>query len=107
LDSAAARARGPFPIIGLNSKDPDAYRLLSYLPPPKGWKKPLPEPENGDPATADPPQQGGNHPRKAGRITSSRRRMTATRAGSVSRKNFAALCLCERFLFLSFSRDNS
>ncbi|HEX4133056.1 MAG TPA: hypothetical protein VHY84_00430, partial [Bryobacteraceae bacterium] len=40
-----------------NSKDPDAYRLLSYLPPPKGWKKPLPEPENGDPATADPPQK--------------------------------------------------
>jgi hypothetical protein len=28
-----------------NSNDPDAYRLLSYLPPPPGWKKPLPEPE--------------------------------------------------------------
>jgi hypothetical protein len=40
-----------------NSKDPDAYRLLSYLPPPKGWKKPLPESENGDQATADPPQK--------------------------------------------------
>ncbi|HEX4137718.1 MAG TPA: hypothetical protein VHY84_24125 [Bryobacteraceae bacterium] len=40
-----------------NSKDPDTYRLLSYLPPPKGWKKPLPEPENGDPATANPPEK--------------------------------------------------
>ncbi|HEY3823857.1 MAG TPA: hypothetical protein VGL82_04830 [Bryobacteraceae bacterium] len=40
-----------------NSKDPDAYRLLSYLKPPPGWKKPLPELENGDPATADPLQK--------------------------------------------------
>jgi hypothetical protein len=42
-----------------NSKDPDAYRLLSYLKPPPGWKKPLPESENGDAATADPPQTEG------------------------------------------------
>jgi hypothetical protein len=40
-----------------NSKEPDAYRLLSYLKPPPGWEKPLPEPENGEPATADPPEK--------------------------------------------------
>ncbi|HEY3824205.1 MAG TPA: hypothetical protein VGL82_06580 [Bryobacteraceae bacterium] len=47
-----------------NSKDPDAYRLLSYLKPPLGWKKPLPEPENSAPVTADPPQTAGTDPQK-------------------------------------------
>jgi hypothetical protein len=43
-----------------NSKDPDAYRLLSYLKPPPGWKKPLPEPENSAAATADPAEKKEN-----------------------------------------------
>jgi hypothetical protein len=38
------------------STGPNGYRLLSHLPPPKGWVKPLPEAENGDPTSSDPPQ---------------------------------------------------
>ncbi|HEX4136529.1 MAG TPA: hypothetical protein VHY84_18090 [Bryobacteraceae bacterium] len=34
-----------------NSKDPNAWRLLSYLKPPPGWKKTLPKTENGDSPT--------------------------------------------------------
>jgi hypothetical protein len=44
---------------------------------------------------------------KTGSLTLNQPRMATTCATSVSRKNFAAVRLCERFLFLSFSRDNS
>jgi hypothetical protein len=37
-----------------NSKDPDAYRLLSYLKPPPGWKKPEEIVEKSDEVTVRP-----------------------------------------------------